>query len=193
MNAKQEWDSVPRTSSQALRFQVLVLGFVFLLHPSRSSPRFGGEKAFDFGLVTPAVILLPMTLSVCIITFNEEANIGRTLSSVKDIADEIVVVDSGSTDATVAIAQSFGAKVFSEPWKGFALQKNSSLAKAGCDWILSLDADEEASPELAAAIKALLRPGAPEPPFRGYKMPPRNLYMGHWLNRPGYYPDPTPP
>jgi len=65
-----------------------------------------------------------MTLSVCIITLNEEANIGRTLDSVKGIADEIIVVDSGSTDSTVAIAQSFGAKVFVEPWKGFALQKN---------------------------------------------------------------------
>src|SRR5215469_14625557 len=78
---------------------------------------------------TPA--MLPrMTLSVCIITLNEEANIVRTLRSVKDIADEIIVVDSGSTDATVSIAQSFAAKVFVETWKGFALQKNSSLDKA---------------------------------------------------------------
>jgi glycosyltransferase involved in cell wall biosynthesis len=72
-----------------------------------------------------------MTLSVCIITLNEEANIVRTLQSVKDIADEIVVVDSGSTDATVSLAKGFGAKVFVEPWKGFARQKNSSLEKAG--------------------------------------------------------------
>src|SRR5215510_2269675 len=107
-------------------------------------------------LHTPAM-LRRMTLSVCIITLNEEANIGRTLKSVKDIADEILLVDSGSTDATVSIAQSFGAKVFVEPWKGFARQKNSALAKTGCDWILSLDADEEVSPELAADIKALLK------------------------------------
>ncbi|HEV3315781.1 MAG TPA: glycosyltransferase family 2 protein, partial [Candidatus Angelobacter sp.] len=84
-----------------------------------------------------------MTLSVCIITFNEEANIRRTLESVKSIADEIIVVDSQSTDSTVALAQSFGAKVFIEAWKGFAPQKNSALAKASCDWVLSLDADEE--------------------------------------------------
>ena len=96
-----------------------------------------------------------MTLSVCIITLNEEANIGRTLASLKEIAEEIILVDSGSTDATVAIAESFGAKVFAEPWKGFARQKNSSLAKATCDWILSLDADEEVSPELAASIQIL--------------------------------------
>lgn len=130
-----------------------------------------------------------MTLSVCIITLNEEANLGRTLASLKDIADEIIVVDSGSTDATLAIAQSFGAKVFSEPWKGFARQKNSSLAKASCDWILSLDADEEVSTELAASVNKLLKSGPP-PEFAGYKMNRRNIYFGKWLKRSGYYPDP---
>jgi glycosyltransferase involved in cell wall biosynthesis len=134
--------------------------------------------------------MLPlMTLSVCIITLNEEANIVRTLESVREIADEIIVVDSGSTDRTVALAQARGAKVFTEPWKGFALQKNSSLAKASCDWILSLDADEEVSPELAASIKALLM-SPQQPPFSGYKMNRRNMYMGRWLKRSGYYPDP---
>ena len=135
-----------------------------------------------------------MSLSVCIITLNEEANIGRTLKSVQDIADEIVLVDSGSTDATAAIAQSFGAKVFIEPWKGFARQKNSSLEKATCDWILSLDADEEVSPELAASIKALLTSGAAPKfagyTFAGYTMNRRNMYFGKWVKRSGYYPDP---
>ena len=84
----------------------------------------------------------------------------------KEIADEIIVVDSGSTDDTVTIAESFGAKVYPEPWKGFARQKNSSLAKATCDWILSLDADESVTPELAASIKKLLKPGA-TPEFSG--------------------------
>lgn len=130
-----------------------------------------------------------MSLSVCIITLNEEANLARTLKSVKDIADEIVVVDSGSTDATVSMAQSFGAKVFVEPWKGFARQKNSSLEKAGCDWILSLDADEEVSPELAASIKGLLKSAQP-PSFAGYTMNRRNMYFGKWIRRSGYYPDP---
>jgi len=130
-----------------------------------------------------------MTLSVCIITLNEEANIVRTLQSVKGIADEIIVVDSGSTDQTVALAQAHGAKVFTEPWKGFAPQKNSSLAKATCDWILSLDADEEASPELAASIKKLLTSGK-QPDFTGYTMNRRNLYMKRWIKRSGYYPDP---
>ncbi len=130
-----------------------------------------------------------MTLSVCIITFNEESNIVRTLESVKEIADEIIIVDSGSTDATVSLAQARGAKMFIEPWKGFALQKNSSLAKATSEWILSLDADEEVSPELAKSIRALLRSGhAPE--FDGYMMNRRNIYFGTWLKRCGYYPDP---
>ena len=130
-----------------------------------------------------------MTLSVCIITFNEEANIVRTLQSVRGIADEVIVVDSGSTDATVTLAEKHGAKVFLEPWKGFAPQKNSCLAKASCEWILSLDADEEVSPELAANIAALLKSPNP-PPFSGYTMNRRNLYLGKWIRRCGYYPDP---
>jgi glycosyltransferase involved in cell wall biosynthesis len=130
-----------------------------------------------------------MTLSVCIITFNEEANIVRTLESVKGIAGEIIIVDSGSTDATLALAQAHGAKVFVEPWKGFALQKNSSLAKATGDWILSLDADEEVSPELAQSILSLLRSGS-APEYNGYMMNRRNIYFGTWLKRCGYYPDP---
>ena len=130
-----------------------------------------------------------MTLSVCIITLNEERNIGRTLQSVKAIADEIIVVDSGSTDATASIAQSFGAKVFVESWKGFARQKNSALEKANCEWILSLDADEEVSPELAASIGAVVKSAKP-PEFAGYTMNRRNLYFGRWIKRAGYYPDP---
>jgi len=92
-------------------------------------------------------------LSVVIITHNEETNIARTLASVQSlVADgkgEIIVVDSGSTDGTVEIAKSSGAKVFIEEWKGYAAQKNSAIEKAEGDWILSLDADEEVEPELA--------------------------------------------
>jgi len=130
-----------------------------------------------------------MALSVCIITLNEEANIVRTLQSVKGIADEVIVVDSGSTDATVALSQANGAKVFVEPWKGFAPQKNSALAKATGDWILSLDADEEVSPELAASIAAIVK-SSTAPAFTGYTMNRRNLYFGKWIKRCGYYPDP---
>ncbi|MFZ0821500.1 MAG: glycosyltransferase family 2 protein [Candidatus Acidiferrales bacterium] len=130
-----------------------------------------------------------MRISVCIVTFNEEVNITRTLESVKGIADEIIVVDSHSTDQTVARAKSLGATVYDEDWKGFAAQKNSAIAKASCDWILSLDADEEVSPELAASIKSLRKPGQPEPAFDGFFMPRRNLYLGRWIKHGGYYPD----
>jgi glycosyltransferase involved in cell wall biosynthesis len=95
------------------------------------------------------------TLSVAIITLNEEANIRRTLESVK-WADEIVIVDSGSTDRTCDIAREYGAKVYVEPWKGFAAQKNSALDKCTSDWILSLDADEEVSEELRESLNSAL-------------------------------------
>src|SRR5438270_3433356 len=95
---------------------------------------------------------MSQSLSVVIITLNEEANLGRTLASVSELVrqtnGEIIVVDSGSTDRTVEIAKSFGAKVFVEPWKGYAGQKNSAIDKATGDWILSLDADEEVEPGL---------------------------------------------
>jgi len=100
-------------------------------------------------------------LSVVIITHNEEANLGRTLASVQllvaDGRGEIIVVDSGSTDHTIEIAKSFGAKVFVEEWKGYAAQKNSAIGKAEGDYILSLDADEEVSNELAGDIQQVVK------------------------------------
>jgi glycosyltransferase involved in cell wall biosynthesis len=130
-----------------------------------------------------------MLLSVCIVTHNEEANIARTLESVRGIADEIIVVDSHSTDQTVSLAKSCGAKVFAEDWKGFPAQKNSALAKADGSWILSLDADEEVSPELAESIGALLKSGQAAAQCDGYFMARRNLYLNRWIKHGGYYPD----
>ena len=126
-----------------------------------------------------------MKLSVAIIAFNEEANLARTLESVKG-ADEIVVVDSGSTDRTVEIAQAYGAKVFVEAWKGFAAQKNSALAKCSSEWVLSLDADEEVTPELAEEIARELHS---KPDEDGYVIPRRNMFLGRWIRRGGFYPD----
>src|SRR6195256_2135544 len=103
---------------------------------------------------------LPVTLSVVIITHNEEASIGRALESVTPLVSggqgEIIVVDSGSTDRTVEIAKSFSAKVYVEEWKGYAAQKNSGIDKATGDWILSLDADEEVEPTLLEELSWLL-------------------------------------
>ncbi|MGB8844380.1 MAG: glycosyltransferase family 2 protein, partial [Terracidiphilus sp.] len=102
-------------------------------------------------------------------------------------ANEIVVVDSGSTDATLDLARDAGARVFEEPWKGFAAQKNSAIAHATGDWILSLDADEEVSPELAQEIRTLL---AGEPGFSAYRIPRLNHFLGCPLRHGGYWPDP---
>jgi glycosyltransferase involved in cell wall biosynthesis len=129
-----------------------------------------------------------MRLSVCLITHNEESNIVRTLESVRALADEIIVVDSHSTDSTVTLAKSCGAIVFDEDWKGFAAQKNFCIAKSSGDWILSLDADEEVSPELAASILTL-KSTSSAPQFGGYFMARRNLYLNKWIKRAGYYPD----
>ena len=129
---------------------------------------------------------MPKTLSVVLITLNEAANLPRTLKSVS-WAQEIVVVDSGSTDATVEIAQRAGARVFEEPWKGFASQKNSAIDHASGEWLLSLDADEEVSPELMREIQALL---ASEPPFKAYRIPRLNHFLGRPLRHGGYWPDP---
>jgi len=127
-----------------------------------------------------------LSLSIVIITLNEEANLARTLQSVA-WADEIVVLDSGSTDRTHEIAVSFRAKFFSESWKGFAAQKNSALQKASSDWILSLDADEEVEPALAQEIREILAKNSAE---SGFWIPRKNFFLGRWIQHGGFYPDP---
>lgn len=129
------------------------------------------------------------TLSVAIITHNEEDNLARTLDSVR-FADEIVVVDSGSTDRTVEIAKSFGAKVFSEVWKGFARQKNSAIDRCVGTWVLSLDADEELTTELQAEIRGMLETDTQTTPLvDGYRLRLRHVFLGRWMRYGGYYPD----
>ena len=124
-------------------------------------------------------------LSVAIITKNEEANIGRTLRSVQ-FADEIIVLDSSSSDRTVEIARSHNAKVYNEPWKGFAGSKNSAISRCTGTWILSLDADEELTPELQQQIKTLL---PTNPPTDAFYLKRRNLFLGRWIRHGGFYPD----
>ena len=149
-----------------------------------------------------------MKLSVVLITHNEERNLGRTLESVKPlVADgrgEIIVVDSGSTDRTVEISETYGAKVFLEEWKGFAAQKNSALDKASGDWIFSLDADEEVEPTLAEEIghyilgraRESTQDGVPNrtialiaTTITGLWIPRKNHFLGLWIKHGGYWPD----
>ena len=129
---------------------------------------------------------LPDTLSIAIVALNEGANLGRVLESVR-WADEIIVVDSGSTDRTCDIAREYGARVVTEPWRGYTAQKNYALELCTKDWILSLDADEEVSPELAEEIRRVL--AGPES-LDGYSMPRKNLFLGRWMRHGGFYPDP---
>lgn len=124
-------------------------------------------------------------LSVAIITHNEEQNLPRTLASVQ-FADEIVVVDSGSTDRTVEIARGAGATVIERPWPGFAEQKNFAIGRCTSRWVLTLDADEELSPELQNEIRILLRS---EPSVEAYYLRRRNLFLGRWMKHGGFYPD----
>jgi glycosyltransferase involved in cell wall biosynthesis len=133
-------------------------------------------------------------ISVVIITYNEEANLPRTLESVMAlVADgrgEIIVVDSGSTDRTAEIARGFGAKVFVEPWKGYAEQKNSAIGKASGDWILSLDADEELDHGASQAIQRVIGPDADVySGVGGVWFNRKNYFLGKWIRHGGFYPD----
>src|SRR5215468_6042426 len=129
---------------------------------------------------------MPDTLSVAVVTLNEEANLPRTLASVRWAAD-ILVVDSGSADRTCDIAREYGARVVIEPWRGYTAQKNYALELCTKDWILALDADEEVSPALAEEVRAIL---AQQAQFPGYSMPRQNLFLGRWMKHGGFYPDP---
>lgn len=126
-----------------------------------------------------------MTLSVVVITLNEEANIGRVLESVRQ-ADERIVLDCGSTDRTVEIARALKAKTFTEPWKGYSAQKNSAIDKATGDWVLSLDADESVEPELMDEIRRVIEQNLP---VDGFYIPRKNYFLGRWIRHGGFYPD----
>jgi len=126
------------------------------------------------------------TIAVCVITLNEEDRIGDCLASVA-WADEILVVDSGSTDRTVAIARERGARVIAREWPGYVAQKNFALEQAATDWVLCLDADERVSPRLAEQIRGAVAaaPGS----IAGYRMARKTFYLGRWILHGGWYPD----
>jgi glycosyltransferase involved in cell wall biosynthesis len=124
-------------------------------------------------------------ISATIITFNEQDNLPRALGSL-GCCDEIVVVDSGSTDRTVELARGFGARVVERAWPGYANQKNFAAAQASHDWILALDADEALSEELQTELRALQQQGAR---FDAYSCPRLAQYRGRWIRHSGWYPD----
>jgi glycosyltransferase involved in cell wall biosynthesis len=126
-------------------------------------------------------------VSVIIITKNEVENIHACLESVT-WADEIIVVDSGSSDGTAEICKSFGAQVYMHDWPGFGMQKNRALGYAAHDWVFSIDADERVTPELRAAIEAVLRKEADT--CAAYRVPRLSSYCGRFMRHSGWYPDP---
>lgn len=123
-------------------------------------------------------------LSVIIITKNEALNIRECIESVK-WADEIIVVDSGSTDDTVAICRKLTPHVYIHDWPGFGIQKNRALDYASKEWVLSLDADERVTPELRAEIEATMRDGKAQ----GYEVPRLSSFCGRFMHHSGWYPD----
>ncbi len=126
-----------------------------------------------------------MQISATIVTLNEERNIARAIESLR-CADEVVVVDSGSTDRTREIALRLGARVIEESWRGYAAQKNYAASCACFDWILSIDADETVGKELDTEILALKKGGTT---FDAYSFPRLAQYLGRWIRHGGWYPD----
>lgn len=129
-----------------------------------------------------------LPLSISIVSFNEEANLRRCLSSVADLAEEIVVVDSGSTDKTCEVAREFGAKVQHQPWLGHRDQKGVALGLCTRPWVLVLDCDEVVSPELRTAILSFFEQGDAER-FDGAWMNRKTWFLGRWITHGDWYPD----
>jgi glycosyltransferase involved in cell wall biosynthesis len=120
-----------------------------------------------------------LPISIAVVTLNEQANLRRCLESARELASEIVVMDSGSTDRTQEVAREFGATFLSSPWAGFAGQKNKCAEKCSQPWILFLDADEALTPELAASIREAFAQG--EPNVDGFCVNRRTFYLGQWI------------
>jgi len=126
-----------------------------------------------------------MKITATIITLNEERNIVRAIESLR-CCEEILVVDSGSTDRTLELAARLGARVVETPWHGYAKQKNFAAGQAANDWILSLDADEALSEALEGEVWSIKKNG---PRYDGYTMPRLAQYCGRWILHSGWHPD----
>src|ERR1017187_1497747 len=121
----------------------------------------------------------PLPISVSVITLNEEHNLPRCLESIRNLAAEIAVLDSGSVDRTAEIAKGFGAKFEVLPWQGHSGQYTAAFKICSQPWILTIDADEAVTPELAVSIRALFDHG--EPKENGFWMNRRTFYLGDWI------------
>lgn len=124
-------------------------------------------------------------LTVTIISLNEAAHIAAAIDSAS-FADEILVVDSGSSDDTTDIARSKGVRVLTRAWSGYVDQKNFAAGEASHDWIFSLDADERIPAALAEEIRSVL---SADPPYRGYRVPRVTFHLGRWIRTTDFYPD----
>jgi len=132
-----------------------------------------------------------MKITACIITLNEERDLPRCLTSIAPLVDEILIVDSGSTDATADIAQNYRARFLRQEWLGYVGQKNFALDLATHPWVLSIDADEEISPELADSISSLKSSPAVDLPDSpdGYEFSRVVFYLNRWIRHGDWYPD----
>lgn len=126
-----------------------------------------------------------LKISAVIITYNEEKNIGRCLESLQDVADEIVVIDSFSTDSTQNICSKYGANFIQKEWKGYSTSKNYGNSMAKYDWILSIDADEALSDELKSSILRAKQ----NDETKAYRIGRITNYCGTWIRHGGWYPD----
>jgi glycosyltransferase involved in cell wall biosynthesis len=129
-----------------------------------------------------------MKISAVIITFNEEDRLPDALASLQGVADEIVVVDSYSTDRTLEIARNNQARTYQNRFIDYGQQKNFAMHKASHDWVLNLDADERVSPELKSAISELKEKGAPGT-ATAFVIKRKTFYLGRWIRHSGWYPD----
>ena len=125
-------------------------------------------------------------ISACLITYNEEHNLPRALASLAGVVDEIVIVDSGSTDRTEELAQEHGANLYFREWSSYGEQKNFAAECAQNEWIFSMDADEELSSALQTSLLAWKKA---EPKFPVYEVARKTWYLGAWINHSGWYPD----
>ncbi len=126
------------------------------------------------------------SIGVVVIAENEADRIGKLLDSTR-FADEVIVVDSGSSDATREICEARGARVIANKWPGYAAQKQFALTLAESDWILNLDADESISPQLAEEIRATIEKAPPA--VTAWSIPRLSRYLGRWIRHGGWYPD----